>query len=103
MNSAAFRMVRSFRRFVSLKLAAPKRPVPITRLGLELLEDRTLLSTLFVDPSGLTPAGKTAYTTIQAAVNAASAGDLVLVDPGSYRENVTIPPHDGGLTLKGAA
>src|SRR3990167_10067719 len=32
-----------------------------------------------------------AYSTIQAAVNAAQAGDTVLVYPGTYNESVSIP------------
>src|SRR5439155_3015082 len=51
---------------------------------------------------GLTPGGQMAYTTIQAAVHAAAAGDTILVDPGSYSENVSIPANESGLTLNGA-
>ena len=39
------------------------------------------------------------FTTIQAAVNAADPGDTVLVCPGSYPENVTIPEGKDGLRL----
>ena len=37
------------------------------------------------------------YPTIQAAVNAASPGDIIVVAPGTYNENVTI---DKALTLR---
>jgi len=40
------------------------------------------------------------YSTIQAAVNAASAGDTILVAPGTYNESVTISV--GDLSLLGA-
>jgi hypothetical protein len=39
------------------------------------------------------------YSTIQAAINAASAGDTILVDPGEYNERITISK---SLTLNGA-
>src|SRR5215468_1148618 len=42
------------------------------------------------------------YTTIQAAVNAASADDVIKVQAGSYNENVVIPAGKNGLTLAGA-
>src|SRR3989442_1519022 len=40
------------------------------------------------------------YTTIQAAVNAASSGDTISVCPGLYNENVSIPV--ANLTINGA-
>ncbi|MEA2874670.1 MAG: hypothetical protein QOH67_4998, partial [Hyphomicrobiales bacterium] len=39
------------------------------------------------------------YTTIQSAINAASAGDTIIVDDGTYNENLTV---DKGLTILGA-
>lgn len=39
--------------------------------------------------------------TIQAGINAASAGDTVLVMPGTYRETPTIPPMKTGLVVRG--
>ena len=39
------------------------------------------------------------YTTIQAAVNAASPGNVILVSPGSYWESVTV---DESVSIKGA-
>jgi hypothetical protein len=69
---------------------------------LELLEDRMLLSILYVDPSGRAPTGTFAFNTIQAAVNNAATGDTIQVDAGSYTENVLVPASKGGLTLDGA-
>ncbi len=75
------------------------------RLVLEALEDRTLLaSPVYVNAAwaGLTPGtqpagsppgtviGVNGFSTIQAGVNAADAGGTVFVEPGTYRENVTI-------------
>jgi Ca2+-binding RTX toxin-like protein len=48
---------------------------------------------LLVDPLG-------SYTTIQAAIDAASAGDTILIGAGTYNENVTV--NKDGLTLIGA-
>lgn len=42
----------------------------------------------------------TNYPTIQAAVTASAAGDIVLVGPGTYHEHVTVPQND--LVLLGA-
>ena len=56
--------------------------------------------TLYVDSSGMTTDGKMAYTSIQAAVNAASAGSKIIVDAGTYTENVTISTQ--GITLQDA-
>ena len=53
---------------------------------LAALEDRTLLATLVVNPTG----GPGIYTTIQAAVTAAAAGDTIAINPATYTEQVTI-------------
>jgi hypothetical protein len=50
----------------------------------------------FVNPSGTCSGGTPCYTTISAAVSAASAGETITVDDGTYNENVTI---DKNLTL----
>ncbi|MBK6938946.1 MAG: right-handed parallel beta-helix repeat-containing protein [Planctomycetes bacterium] len=42
----------------------------------------------------------TQQASIQAAVNAAAAGDTIVVKPGTYEENVTIPTGLDGLTVK---
>jgi hypothetical protein len=61
-------------------------------------------TTLVVDDDGMATAADCddtamAYVAIQAAVDAASAGDVVLVCPGTYNESVTI---DKQLTMMGA-
>src|ERR671925_253878 len=42
------------------------------------------------------------FTTIQAAVTAASTGTTILVCPGTYRESVTITKNDLRIRAKGA-
>lgn len=82
----------------------PTAPATPSRLSLERLEDRLLLTTLFVDddwgsvnpgddPDAGGPAtefGTDAFASIQAAVNAASDGDTIIVNAGTYVENVSI-------------
>ncbi|MFJ7269657.1 pectinesterase family protein [Streptomyces sp. NPDC099050] len=46
--------------------------------------------------------GSAAHRSVQAAVDAATAGDTVLVARGTYRETVHVPASKHGLTLKGA-
>lgn len=46
--------------------------------------------------------GSGQYTTVQAAVNAAAAGDTVSVAEGTYTEIVNVPVSKTGLTIKGA-
>jgi parallel beta-helix repeat protein len=72
---------------------APARSV--YRLRLEELEDRLVPSTLRVGPTE-------PYHTIQAAVNAAHAGDTIRVDAGTYQEQVKIGAGKDGITLDGA-
>ncbi len=65
---------------------------------LTALENRTLLATLVVDPTG----SGGAFTTIQLAVNAANVagGDTIEIHPATYTEQVTI---DKSLTMMGTA
>jgi hypothetical protein len=63
---------------------------------LNVLEDRTLLATLVVNPAG----GPGVYTTISAAVSAAMAGDTIAINPAMYTEQVTI---NTSLTMMGTA
>jgi parallel beta-helix repeat protein len=64
------------------------------RLRMESLEGREMLAVIVVDA-----AGDGDFTTIQAAVDAADAGDKVKVRAGTYAENVVV---DKELTIKGA-
>jgi hypothetical protein len=41
------------------------------------------------------------YPTIQAAVDAARPGDLVRIEPGTYREEVVVPPAKRDIVLRG--
>jgi pectinesterase/pectate lyase len=45
--------------------------------------------------------GSGGYTTVQAGINAVSAGGTVSIKPGTYREVVTVPASKTGLTLRG--
>jgi hypothetical protein len=47
-------------------------------------------------------AADAAFTTIQAAVNAAAAGDTIFVCPGIYNEQVVIPSSRSKLTIRGS-
>ena len=62
------------------------------------LEDRTVLTTLIVNPA--LPLSPTVFHTIQAAVNAAASagGDTIQIAPATYPEQVTI---NKSLTMQG--
>jgi parallel beta-helix repeat protein len=74
-----------------LRTLAPSRKS--ARPTLEPLDER-------IAPAMLRVGATETYHTIQAAVNAAHANDKILVDPGTYTEQVIIPSTDTGLTLK---
>ena len=59
-------------------------------LPLTLLTSAALAATLDVP---------TSYGTVQAAVDAATSGDIILVAPGTYGESVSV--YKGGLTIQG--
>ncbi len=74
------------------------RPARQFRLEVEAVEERSLLSTLYGCHNGGV-GGQPAFTSIQAAVDAAKPGDTIEVCLGTYRENVFI---NKTLTLLGA-
>jgi len=82
-------------------------PVPRRILNLERLEERLLLSgaTIYVDDD-FTPATEgwavDHFDRIQDGINAAGAGDTVMVAEGTYYENITLDSGHNGLTLQGA-
>jgi hypothetical protein len=64
-------------------------------------------ATLMVDVDGQASAADCngvsgAFTTIQAAVNAAAPGDTIFVCPGIYSEQVVVPNRRGSLTIRGS-
>ncbi len=65
----------------------------------ERVEDRTWISSLVVDPSS-TVGLRGTFTTIQAAITAATAGQTVYIRPGTYTENLTLK---NGVNLVGLA
>jgi hypothetical protein len=56
-------------------------------------------TTRYVNPNGLCDGNSPCYSTIQAAINASSAGDVIIIASGTYHENVNI---NKWLTLNGA-
>src|SRR4051812_42765329 len=84
---------------------ASRRPLR-TRPAVDLLEGRQLLATTLTVDSNLLNVG--AYHTITSAVAAFAtgvvpfhAGDTIQVEPGTYQEQVYLPPNLPGLTLQG--
>jgi hypothetical protein len=55
-------------------------------------------ATLYVNPSGVCVA-PACFITINAAIAAASDGDIIMIDPGTYIENIIINKE---VTLKGS-
>jgi parallel beta-helix repeat protein len=69
-------------------------------MRLEALEDRRMLAVFTVDDDfAANDQDEREFTTIQAAVDAASAGDKIRVKPGTYEENVVVNKQ---LKIKGA-
>jgi hypothetical protein len=52
-------------------------------------------------PAGTIPKGTHYYTTIQAAVNASTKGDWVLVEPGTYHGQVKVTSAQSGIWIRG--
>ncbi len=52
-------------------------------------------------PTGKPPVGTAYFTTIQAAVNASTSGDYVLIEPGEYDEAVKVSPAQSGIWIRG--
>ena len=52
-------------------------------------------------PPSKIPANTHYYRTIQAAVNASTAGDWVLIEPGTYYEEVKVAPAQSGIWIRG--
>ena len=65
----------------------------VAQMSVDMLEGRQMLAAHIVGNS-------TSYSTIQAAVDAASAGQTINVDAGTYNESVTI--YTPNLTIRGA-
>jgi len=85
--------------------AAPRRRATDrqVRLRLECLEIRATPSrTITVDDDGAQTNNKADFTSIQAAVNAASPGDRIRVFNGTYAEQVIIPADKDNITLTSA-
>jgi hypothetical protein len=52
-------------------------------------------------PPGPVPKGTQYFTTIQAAVNASTKGDWVLIEPGTYYEGVKVTSAQSGIYIRG--
>ena len=52
-------------------------------------------------PPGAIPKGTQYFTTIQGAVNASSKGDWVLIEPGTYYEQVKVTSAQSGIWIRG--
>ncbi|GAA2500669.1 pectinesterase family protein [Winogradskya humida] len=67
-----------------------------------------LVASLFVAPTSLAATitvaadGSGNYTTIQAAISAATTGTIITVKPGTYQGQVQIPASKSGITIQGS-
>ncbi len=52
-------------------------------------------------PTGTAPNGTAYFTTIQAAVNASTSGDYVLIEPGVYDEEVKVASAHSRIWIRG--
>lgn len=91
-------MYHAFRTLIARK-AIRRTVCPNRRPRLEVLEDRATPATFTVDDDGAQAPGGGDFTSIQAAVNAADAGDRIRVYPGTYVEQVTITSELNNLKL----
>lgn len=92
-------MLRHPIRFDTTALRAHVRHATWAAVALALGASGAFGATLKVDDDGV-QCGAQAFTTIQAAVDAASAGDTIKVCPGTYAEKVTVTKT---VKLKGKA
>ena len=77
-----------------------KKRVQRRGLRMEQLETRAMLSTTHFVDDDLADCPKAEFTSIQAAVTAASPGDRIRVCEGVYREQVTIPETKDDIELR---
>jgi parallel beta-helix repeat protein len=82
-----------FGKWFARRPAAARQATAPARLGLEPLESRWV-------PSTLTVGRGEEYASISAALAHARSGATILLSPGTYTENVTIPGNLSDLTLK---
>jgi len=93
-------------RFLATALSS-RRPIALSsrrrgaRPQLELLENRLTPSTILVDDDRV-QAPKAAFTSIQAAINAAKPGDEIRVYPGTYVEQLTIGAGKNNIEVESA-
>jgi hypothetical protein len=82
------------------KLAATITVAFVAAFPLAAADPAAAATTLIVNGAGPCSAVASPFCTIQQGVNAAGPGNIVLVEPGTYTEQVTIGPGKDGLKLK---
>src|ERR1041384_5470529 len=85
---SSFRNLFRTRPVLGAELKRSRSPArPRTRLQLEPLEERTLLTTRFVVPVGVTPNNTTTFNSVRDAFQFSqgtlAAGDVIQIEPGS--------------------